>query len=129
MLNYALSVTSIEFWAFTAPSAMAITPYVCAFVYIGSMSSSIVDVMAGRPENSSLSVAWLAVSAVMFIVTGVFAVVISRRALLAALRDQGGAGPGGAGPGGGGGGGGPTPEAELSYALSLQSSETLALHA
>jgi uncharacterized membrane protein YdjX (TVP38/TMEM64 family) len=122
VLNYALSVTSIEFWAFTAPSALAITPYVCAFVYIGSMSSSIVDVMAGNPDNSSLSVAWLAVSAVMFIVTGVFAVVISRRALLAALRDQGGAG-------GGAGGGGPAQEAELSYALALQSSETLALHA
>jgi uncharacterized membrane protein YdjX (TVP38/TMEM64 family) len=121
MLNYALSVTSIEFWAFTAPSALAIVPYVCAFVYVGSMSSSIVDVMAGNPGDSGVTGAWLAVSAVMFVVTGVFAVVVSRRALAAALKDKGG-----------GGGGGPPPEQELlPYALApqQQGSGAQALHA
>lgn len=119
VLNYALSVTAIEFWSFAAPSALAIAPYVCAFVYVGSVSSSIVDVMTGSPDNANVSVTWLAVSAVMFIVTGVFAVVISRRALLTALKEQRRS----LGSGGGTGSG------EEMYTLTLQSSETVALHA
>jgi uncharacterized membrane protein YdjX (TVP38/TMEM64 family) len=88
VLNYLLSVTSIEFWPYAIASGAAIIPYTFAFVYLGSLSGDLTAAFSGGlfgPDLTQLNSVWVMGSLLMMVITGAFVAAIAKRALRAAL--------------------------------------------
>lgn len=90
ILNYALSVTSVPFPAYTIASSVAITPYLFLFVYFGSMARSLADIFtgaAGLDTTSTIIMGIVSGTAMVGIVW--YTTHISRKAVNSALREHG----------------------------------------
>ncbi|EFJ52800.1 hypothetical protein VOLCADRAFT_86135 [Volvox carteri f. nagariensis] len=116
ILNYAAALTPISFFAYSLSSAAAIIPWTCLYVYLGTLSTSVVAELArgklvpqyryrranpggdGGDSDSDGSRIHMLVSSSIYMallcVTIVYGYVLSKRAITSVLKSVGDAGPG-----------------------------------
>eukprot|EP00195_Chlamydomonas_chlamydogama_P007023 CAMPEP_0202892994 /NCGR_PEP_ID=MMETSP1392-20130828/2653_1 /ASSEMBLY_ACC=CAM_ASM_000868 /TAXON_ID=225041 /ORGANISM="Chlamydomonas chlamydogama, Strain SAG 11-48b" /LENGTH=252 /DNA_ID=CAMNT_0049577161 /DNA_START=593 /DNA_END=1351 /DNA_ORIENTATION=- len=88
ILNYALALTPVSFWVFSAASAIATIPWTCLYVYIGTFSTNLLDLAHGKISYGGNSNMLSSVLSMTFMgVTTVYGYVVSHRAITAVLKD------------------------------------------
>lgn len=45
ILNYALAITPVPFWVFTCASTFATVPWTALYVYLGTLSTNLMDLV------------------------------------------------------------------------------------
>uniref|UniRef100_A0A7S0MSD9 VTT domain-containing protein n=1 Tax=Pyramimonas obovata TaxID=1411642 RepID=A0A7S0MSD9_9CHLO len=85
LLNYALSLTAIEFHEYFVVSAVAIIPGVCLYVYLGSLAKDIGEAVS---KDSNDSVTYVAISASVSGAIVLLVVVLTVRYARRALRRE-----------------------------------------
>lgn len=89
LLNYVLSVTSINYSCYAWSSSLAILPWSIAFAYIGSMAHNVAEAAGGEMHMGyKTMVSWSIVSFAFLFVLAWYAAKISRKALAGALDDK-----------------------------------------
>lgn len=86
ILNYALSLTSIDLLAFALSSAVSIIPYNVLFTYVGSMSSDVMHAVRGE-NNVEVNIYWVSVSLAMVTVVVLYSASIAKRSVAQALAE------------------------------------------
>uniref|UniRef100_A0A7S0YCY1 VTT domain-containing protein n=1 Tax=Polytomella parva TaxID=51329 RepID=A0A7S0YCY1_9CHLO len=91
VLNYASALTPISFVAYTVASTTAIIPWTLLYVYLGTFTTSIVDLLEGnissvKPSSASGFFS-SAIYLIIIILTTVYGYVLSQRAINNVLRN------------------------------------------
>ncbi|GIL77864.1 hypothetical protein Vretimale_6601 [Volvox reticuliferus] len=115
ILNYAAALTPISFFAYSLASAVAIVPWTCLYVYLGTLSTSVLAELArgklvpqykyrrtnpdgsGDDEYDGTRVHMLVSSSIymaLLCVTIIYGYVLSKRAITSVLKSVGDGGPG-----------------------------------
>lgn len=93
VLNYAAALTPISFLSYSVSSAVAIVPWTVLYVYLGTLSLSVMDLARGKfpsaaaHTSSHMQKASSAISMVAMVATTVYGYVLSRRAINRVLKD------------------------------------------
>jgi uncharacterized membrane protein YdjX (TVP38/TMEM64 family) len=87
ILNYALGLTSISLFEYSWSSAISILPYVVSFVYIGCLSSNVMELVEGGWAEHGAMLPWVVVSAVIVTASLVYGYWFTKRALTDALEE------------------------------------------
>lgn len=86
VLNYALGLTSISFFDYTWSSAIAIIPFVASFVYMGCLSTNVMELAEGGWAANGAMLPWALVSAVLVCGTVGYGYWFTRKALADAIE-------------------------------------------
>ena len=92
ILNYAAALTPISFLSFSLSSGIAVIPWTCLYTYLGTFSTSVVDLVRGkvnyRAQHSTPGMQFLSSLLYMSLlgVTIVYGYVLSRRAMTSLLK-------------------------------------------
>mmetsp|Transcript_12836 Transcript_12836/g.22638 ORF Transcript_12836/g.22638 Transcript_12836/m.22638 type:complete len:320 (-) Transcript_12836:267-1226(-) len=88
ILNYALGVTPVPFWVFTAASAFATVPWTALYVYLGTLSTNLMDLAQGKIHSGKDMHVMRQVLTGLFVVgTTVYGYIWSHKAIKAVLKD------------------------------------------
>lgn len=88
ILNYALALTPVSFWVFTAASALATIPWTCLYVYLGTFSTNLMDLAHGKIDyGSNMQMTTRIISMLFIVVTTVYGYRVSTKAINAVLKD------------------------------------------
>lgn len=89
LLNYVLSVTSIQYIHYAWSSSLAILPWSIVFSYIGSLAHSVAEAAGGGVQISSKTmIIWVVLSLFFLLLMAWYTARLSKRALAQALEDK-----------------------------------------
>jgi len=87
LLNYALALTNVSFWAYALASWIGMFPATVMFVYIGAALQSIQEVVSGSFEGSLATKLLFWGGLVATVVVAVLVTWVARNAIKEALRE------------------------------------------
>jgi uncharacterized membrane protein YdjX (TVP38/TMEM64 family) len=86
ILNYALGVTAVPFFDYFWASAVAIVPFVVAFVYMGCLSNDVLNLVEGGWSTNGAALPWITVSIFLLCGTLGYGFFLTRQALTNSLE-------------------------------------------
>lgn len=86
VLNYALGLTRLSFASYSWASAIAIVPFVVAYVYMGCVSGNVVELLEGGWAAQGAMLPWALGSTALVVATIAYGWFFTKRALTDALE-------------------------------------------
>ncbi|GAX74592.1 hypothetical protein CEUSTIGMA_g2040.t1 [Chlamydomonas eustigma] len=92
ILNYALALTPVSLAVYTIASCIATVPWTCLYVYVGTLSTDLMDLAHGKISYGSATRWWSSALTIMLVIlTTVYGYFLAHRAINAVLREPQGA--------------------------------------